>query len=91
MKTFYRYITNKYIIVDGYGNVVKDMGYCAKNFCALELLDEPEPEKVENPKTGDFIQYSFLILFASLIVISLLLYIFYKKIANNKSSFVESL
>ena len=91
MKTFYRYITNKYIIVDGYGNVVKDMGYCAKNFCALELLDEPEPEKVENPKTGDFIQYSFLILFASLIVISLLLYIFYRKIANNKSSFVESL
>ena len=91
MKTFYRYITNKYIIVDGYGNAVKDMSYCAKNFCALELLDEPETKNEENPKTGDFIHYSFLILFISLIIISLLLYIFYKKIANNKSSFVESL
>lgn len=87
-KTFYRYIKNKYIIVDYYGRKVIDESYCLKNKCTIKILSE---HIEENPKTGDFVHYSFMVLFITIVIISLLLYIFYKKIVNNKSSFVESL
>lgn len=87
-KTFYRYIKNKYIIVDYYGRKVIDESYCLKNKCTIKILSE---HIEENPKTGDFVHYSFMVLFITIVIISLLLYIFYKKIVSNKSSFVESL
>ena len=87
-KTFYRYIKNKYIIVDYYGRKVTDENYCLKNKCTIKILSE---HIEENPKTGDFVHYSFIVLFITILIISLLLYIFYKKIVSNKSSFVESL
>lgn len=50
-KTFYRYITNEYIIVDSLGNIVTDDHYCDKSFCKIIFLknevinnDEPDPE-----------------------------------------------
>ena len=87
-KAFYRYIKNKYIIVDYYGRKVTDENYCLKNKCTIKILSE---HIEENPKTGDFVHYSFIVLFITIVIISLLLYIFYKKIVSNKSSFVESL
>lgn len=87
-KTFYRYIKNKYIIVDYYGRKVIDESYCLKNKCTIKILSE---HVEENPKTGDFVHYSFMVLFITIVIISLLLYIFYRKIVSNKSSFVESL
>ncbi len=87
-KTFYRYIKNKYIAIDYYGRKVDDENYCLKNKCTIKILSE---HVEENPKTGDFVHYSFMVLLITIIIISLLLYIFYKNIVNNKSSFVESL
>ncbi len=59
-KTFYRYITNEYIIVDSAGNIVTDDHYCDKSFCKLIFLDqpatpedpipEPEPEPEPSPE-----------------------------------------
>lgn len=87
-KEFYSYLLNDYVIVDSKGNIVKNMDYCIKNFCSIEIIEEKEEE---NPKTGDFIGYSFILLFISFVIISVMLYIFYKKIVTKKSSFVESL
>lgn len=87
-KEFYSYLLNDYVIVDSKGNIVKNMDYCIKNFCSIEIIEEKEEE---NPKTGDFIGYSFILLFISFVIISVMLFIFYKKIVSKKSSFVESL
>lgn len=76
---FYSYLLNDYVILDSHGNIVKNESYCIKNFCSIEIIEEKEGE---NPKTGDYISYSFIILFFSLVIISMLLFIFYKRIIN---------
>lgn len=73
-KTFYRYITNDYIILDAYGNIVTDDYYCEKSFCKAvfikkeETVEDEKPvendeeEITSNPKTCDPL-YDFIILF----------------------------
>lgn len=77
-KEFYSYLLNDYVILDDHGNIVKNENYCIKNFCSIKIIEE------ENPKTGDFIEYSFILLLISFITISLMLFIFYKKIVDKK-------
>ena len=48
-KTFYRYITNDYLVIDGYNNIVEDPErYCVKSFCTIVYLTKPNvPEQEE--------------------------------------------
>lgn len=83
-KTFYRYVTNDYVIVDASGNVLSNSDYCIKSFCRIIYLNKKEPVKeeikekeIENPKTGDNINY--LLLF---FMISIIFLLFRKRIIN---------
>ncbi len=63
-KTFYRYITNDRVLIDGHGNLVYNINYCIKNYCsrvALPKKPEGSPNEIENPKTYDNI-FVFMIL-----------------------------
>ena len=52
-KTYYRYITNDYILVDSIGNIVTDDHYCNKSFCKLIFLEKPNnPEPTPEPEPG---------------------------------------
>ena len=85
-KTFYRYITNDYIILDENDNIVSNEDYCIKEFCRLIYITK-EPEEIpENPQTYDGICNYIILLTNSLIVLIV-------KICHTikKSSFVESI
>ena len=87
-KTFYRYITNDYIIVDENNQIVTDENYCKKEFCRLIYLTNEVNEIIDNPKTYDGINKYFISLLISLILIIIIV----KKCRlNKKSSFVESI
>ena len=89
-KTFYRYITNDYIIVDENGNLVMSEDYCKKEFCKLiYLTKKEEPEVVDNPKTYDSL-YDYITLFIMSFIV--LMYFIVKKCHTNyKSNIVESI
>lgn len=97
--TFYRYVTNEYLLYTADGVLVDDPNYCMKNLCYRvynKKQEQPKEESNEeivyiNPKTNDNIDKYFVLLIISfvLIVISAIYINILKKI-NNKSSFVES-
>ena len=88
-KTFYRYITNDYIIVDENNDLVINENHCHKNFCKLiYLIKQEENEKVENPKTYDSISNMFILLIISILT---LIFIVKKCHTNKKSNIVESI
>ena len=73
-KTFYRYITNPRVILDGSGNLVYDDAECAKMYCVVvRMPTKPVEEIIENPKTYDNIFVFLIIAFISFISIVLLL------------------
>jgi hypothetical protein len=88
-KTFYRYITNDYIIVDENDDLVIDEDHCHKNFCKLiYLIKQEETEIIKNPKTYDSIINIFIILIISFLTLILIV----KKChTNKKSNIVESI
>ena len=71
--TYYRYITNESVLLDGGGNIVTDPSYCIKSECYVAYVEKkeevPEEEETENPQTIDNIQYYFLLLIVSFIVL----------------------
>ncbi len=71
IKTFYRYIINDYIILDEDNNLVTNEDYCTKEFCRLVyIVNEPQEEIIENPKTYDDIwNYIFLFIVSVTIII----------------------
>ena len=96
-KTFYRYITNEYIVVDINNNIVTNEDYCIKEICLLMYINKPNEEEkiIEMPKTIDNINYY---LYALILSITLLIIIFVlikkKKIfcrTKKISSFVEKI
>ena len=88
-KTFYRYITNDYIIVDENDNIVTDDSHCRKNFCRLiYLVEQEENEIIENPKTYDGISKIIILLIISILI---LIFIVKKCHTNKKSNIVESI
>lgn len=78
LKTFYRYITNERILLDGSRNIVYDLTYCYKNYCtSMKLPSKPEevepPEEIENPKTYDNIFVFIIVAFLSFVTIFLMI------------------
>ena len=80
VKTFYRYITSEYVLLDGNGRLVEDENYCVKDYCTMLYITIPEDEEIENPKTGD-ITYTYL----TVTGISLIVLIGIEIIQNKKS------
>lgn len=67
-KTYYRYITNEFVILDGEGNLVLDEELCVKEACLLYYLDESKNEV--NPKTGNSkIIYLSIFVFVVLVLV----------------------
>ena len=88
-KTFYRYITNDYIVVNEDGDLITNEDYCIKNFCKLlYLVEKEEPKIIENPKTLDNIYNYILVLFICFVS---LLIIVKKCHMIKKSNIVESI
>lgn len=61
--TFYRYITNDYILMNKNNEIVYDEGYCRKNFCFSKMFVEPNmvdmSGKIENKyENADVYQYT---------------------------------
>lgn len=88
-KTYYRYITDSYVMVDVFGNLVHDENYCSKNYCYIEYIKGKE-DIINNPKTIDDIELYFILFIVSFVLIVVILFIslFMKKMSK-KSSFVE--
>ena len=88
VKTFYRYVTNDFVLYDGQGNLVYDDEYCMKEFCRSIKLpkkpEEPPEEEIINPKTNDNI-FVFLILFF-ISFVSLVFLINERQILKSKNS-----
>ncbi|NLC47892.1 MAG: hypothetical protein GX758_00845 [Tenericutes bacterium] len=79
-KTFYRYITDEYIIVDDKGNIVTNNDYCVKNICFIVYIDQEDEEnliQVDIPQTYDPFFKNILLLFTICIF---LIIIYLKKI-----------
>lgn len=80
LKTFYRYITNDYILVGPSGEIVTDESYCHKRLCRIIYMGNEEPveeekpaeEVIENPLTGDNIYIYFILAIISIILIIIL-------------------
>ena len=75
-KTFYRYITNEYLLFDVSGNLVTDSNYCIKSFCRLTYVQHDEEENkniIPNPKTYDPLYDSIVIFVVSAIVLTYLI------------------
>ena len=74
--TYYRYITNEKVLLDGFGNIVTDTNYCIKDECYVAYVvkeeETPEAEETENPQTIDNIQYYFLSLIISTVILIIL-------------------
>ena len=89
-KKFYRYISNKYVLLDGSSKVVYNDSFCIKEYCSLvKLPDKPEeqkPEVIDNPKTYDNIFVFLIISFISFVSLVLII-----GLSKNKSSYVESI
>lgn len=66
-KTFYRYITNDYIIVDENDNIVTNESHCNKEFCKIIYLNNNE--QIDNPKTYDGINKLTILLISSIIIL----------------------
>ena len=89
--TFYRYITNSYVLLDKNNQLVYDSSYCSKNFCFSKMFVEPEmvdmSEKTENKyENAEIYEYTSevvpmtgdTIMYSLIgIVLSLILIIFY--------------
>lgn len=89
-KTYYRYITNEFVVLDANNQIVTDEKYCNKYFCKVVFLNkESEKEIVKNPKTYDPL-YDYVILFI-VSSITLSYFIVKKSRTNKKSNYVESL
>lgn len=77
LKTFYRYVTNEFVLYDGKGNLVYDDDDCIKEYCSMRRLpkkpDEIVEEEIENPKTYDNIFLFLIISFISFVSIVLLI------------------
>ena len=72
---YYRYITNKAVLVDGYGDLVTDSNYCIKEDCYVLYVVKEEvetPEEPENPETIDNIYMYVALLIISLIVLTII-------------------
>lgn len=80
-KTFYRYVTNDKVLLDGSGNLVTDPNYCIKSSCYVEYIEKEEEKPVEektvNPQTIDNIYYYFILLIMSIVG---LFFVFKRKI-----------
>lgn len=51
-KTFYRYITNKYLLFDAGNNIMTDESWCEKEFCMIVFFDtvvEEDDPIIDNP------------------------------------------
>lgn len=80
-KSFYRYITNDYVIVNSSGKLVTSSNQCIKSYCFkvyANKKEEPKKEITINPSTGDSLYY-YLILF---ILSMLFIVLFRKQIIN---------
>lgn len=91
-KTYYRYITNEYVIIDVNGNVVKDENYCRKLTCELLHIareNESLSNNIINPKTYDPLYDSIVLFIVG--IITLIYFIVEKRRLIKKSNNVESL
>ena len=86
LKTFYRYITNDYILVGPTGEIVTDESYCNKRLCRIIYVGKEEPieeepieEVIENPVTGDNIYIYFILVIISITLIILSIIVVRKK------------
>ena len=74
-KTFYRYITNEYVLTGLGGIILKNDSFCRKNFCKIvyvtkkEKVEEEEEIVVNNPQTIDNIYYYIVIFLVSVLVL----------------------
>ncbi len=93
-RTYYRYITNEYVIVDANGKLVTDEIYCRKSTCRMihiikDINNQQDNNIIPNPKTYDPL-YDSMILFI-IGIITLTYFIVEKRRLIKKSNNVESL
>lgn len=66
-KTYYRYITNEYVILNADGKLVNDEKYCIKEYCLLYYINKKD--EIINPKTGDdFVKNVFVLIIFFLVI-----------------------
>ncbi len=91
-KTYYRYITNEYLVFDIYGNIVTDNNYCVKSSCFIKYVKNDKKDVVDtitNPQTYDPLYDSIVIFVVSAIVLTY--FIVERRRLIKKSSNVESI
>ncbi len=95
-KTFYRYITDRYIVVDADGNIVTDNDYCIKEVCLIMYIDEEKdvvvPAEILNTYDSLIEKIAKLVILIFIIFLSLFILIKKKIIfcrPNKLSNFVE--